>query len=391
MPGTRRRWATSWLSWATVAVALGCSGPRDSAPLPPPIAALESETQPTAALPHGEPAPHVVVAFSVADRGELLPCACPDGVAGGWARKATLLGGLRTRLPGLVTVAGPESLIAGTTDPTRELGAAPGAAARAELLAAAGVQVLALGAADVAPLTAEQLVARAAASEIAWIATNLRRPDGTAPLSTVHVAVCGEQRIAILSLSEPGAAASGAAAPRAAALPGAEFSLEDPAVAVAQALGGLAVEPDAVIAFTDAPTAVLLDVAVRLRGVDFIVGITSRGGQRGVAIEDGARLIREQPGGTRVGLLDLVFSGPRGADFDDDPRVRELAAQRLIAVVDEARAGKRQGGEVGARRGELDRQLPVGVVEGHAWGFRDAALMADLPENEGIRHRLDSF
>ncbi len=379
-----RRWLGGAWRWGGLGIALvlllGCPRPPDPAPLPPPIAALGQAEEARSGHLEGDPAPHVVVAFSVADRGAAWPCDCPDGAVGGWARKASLLGGLDGALPAVVAVAGPESLVSGPTDPLRERAPAEAVATRASLLGEAGVEVLVLGAADVAPLDGGALADLAAASPVPLVATNLRLADGRPVLPTVHVATRGAHRVAILSLLDPDAA-----------LPAGRYQIVDPAEAAGAALAALDVTPDAVVAFSDVPEAALPDLAARLRGVDFTVAATERTGRRGVVLQDGTRLVREEGGGTRVGLLDLVFSGPAGAPFVDDPVSRELAEQRLLAVVDEVRTALLGQPARSGRRLELDRSLPVGVVDGHTWGYRGTPLSSDLPEDPGIRRRLESL
>jgi hypothetical protein len=372
--------ALTWLS------ACGPSGTPE--PLPPTIAELNAQR---AAVPlaEGDPAPRLTLAFTLGERGDLRPCACPDGVTGGFARRASFVDALRGELDSLVVVAGPESLAPASG---REGEAGPErTGALLDLHRDGGTDVIALGAPDLAGLDFSDLPDLVAAAGLPMIATNLDARDGTElPLGRVRLLEVDDRRIALLSVLDP----TGGSLSRGGLI------VTDPVEAIRAALAGLTQPPDAVVAFSDAAPRRLLTLSQRWTQVDFVVGRARDAGPGGLKVSGGGRAVAEDPTGLRVGLLDLVLSGPVDGDggFLDDERLRDMADQRLAEHANRVRAPWIDGdGETAPPPAEddrviaLGRRLPATGLDGHCYGYRSAPLLKIIPERPAIDDQVRAY
>ncbi len=378
-----------------ILLVLGCPGPPEPIDLPPTLAELNAQRA-SRPLAEGDPAPRIALAFTLGERGDLLPCACPEGVTGGFARRSTFVEDLRGEIENLVVLAGPVSLApaadeAGDAGPDRM-------ASLLALHAAGGTDVVALGAADLAGLTPATLEQLVAGSALPLIATNLETYDGS-PLAVgrIHVVEASGRRVAVVSALDPtrgGLVRSG-------------FAVGDPEDAIRAALAELPEPPDAVVALTDAASRRLKTLAANWTEVDFVIGAAGRSGEGKLVTNKGGRAVVEDPSGLRVGLLDLIFTGETGEPFLDDERLREIGDQRLVEhtarmrgrwlALEEAGAGAVDGAEAGtheARILALGRSLPGESLDGHCFGYRSAPLLKIVPEAPLVdaqieRHRLD--
>ncbi len=385
--------ARSLFALLAVLSAALCGCPEDDAapPLPPPTWELDEQGAPRVAPLEGEPAPHAVLAVVADDREDLLACACPDGVVGGYARRASLLTALRSEIGDLLAVAGPGSLA-----PPEDQGVPAGETlARARRLldihAEVGMEVVALGGPDAAIIPADQLALLAGETSVPLLATNLRcSGGGCSSVRRVWVHESPGGPVAILALTDPGAGP----------LEKAGYEVLDPVAAAAEAVASLETAPAAVVALCDHGPRALDALAKGIEGVDFLLGSNRMGGQVGVQAGSGAFRVLLEPGSLRVGLLDLVFTGAAGAGFVDAPRLRDLSEQRLASYGRRARlelSGSSPHlvdgeGEGGADRVELlGRQLTLGAADGHAFGFKEAPVLKIYPEREGVTEAVDAF
>ncbi|MDP7111730.1 MAG: hypothetical protein QGH45_07195 [Myxococcota bacterium] len=365
---------------------LGCGPAEPPEPLPPTIAELDA-LRATAPLPQGEPAPRLTLAFTLGERGDLRPCACPDGVTGGFARRASFVDALRSEIGSLVVVAGPESL---APAPGHEGAAGPErTGALLDLHRGGGTDVIALGAPDLAGLDFTDLPELVAASGLPMIATNLDARDGTElPVARVQLLEVGGRRIAVLSVLDP----TGGSLSRGGLI------VTDPVEGIRAALAGLTEPPDAVVAFSDAAPRRLLTLSQRWTEVDFVIGSAQGSGPGALKVASGGRAVGEDPTGLRVGLLDLVLSGPVGGGFLDDERLRDLADQRLAEQANRARAPWIDGDgepapppEEDDRVAALGRRLPASGLDGHCYGYRSSPLLKIIPEHSAIADQVGDY
>ncbi len=363
---------------------LACGAEPDPAPLPPSIAELNAQRA-SAPLPEGEPAPRLALAFTLGERGDLRPCSCPDGVTGGFARRATFADALRREVGSLRVVAGPESL-APASGREGEAGAAR-TAALLDLHRQGGTDVVALGVADLAGLDVGELGELVADAGLPMIATNLEgRDGGELPLLRVHPLEVDGYRIAVLSVLDPTGGSLGRGG----------LTVTDPVEAIQRALSDLTEPPDAVVAFTDASSRRLLTLGQRWSQVDFVVGKDRDSGPGALKSGGGGRAVAEDGSGLRMGLLDLVFTGPTGGEFLDDERLRDIADQRLAEHTTRVRDPWIGGGEStapaeGERLLALSRKMPADGLDGHCYGYRSAPLLKIIPEEPGTASGVDTF
>lgn len=371
----------------TVALAMGCPESAEPEPLPPSIAELNTQRSALPAV-DGDPAPRLLLAFTLGERGDLRPCACPDGVTGGFARRATFVDALREEIDDLLVIAGPESLAPGRGE--SGLASAERTGSLLALHGAGGTDTVALGAPDLAGLTPADLTTLVEATGLTLLATNLQTGDGASlPVERVQILEAGDRRVALMSLMDP---AGGTLARTG-------FTVDSPTDAIASALAGMASPPDAVIAFTDASPRRASSLAQRWSGVDFVIGGASRSGPGSLQDEEGARTVAEDPSGLRLGLLDLVFAGGASGTFVDDERVRDIVSQRLAEYTARVRIGwvGEESGESVDRTSHderiqaLGRSLPAGTLEGHAYGYRSAPLLKVIPQNPGVLDQVDRY
>jgi len=355
------------------------------APLPPTLAELAANDG-VEVPATGEVAPHAPVAFVLGDRADLDPCACPEGVVGGHARRTSLLRRLSEEFGTLPFAVGPGSLAPSTR---QEVRAAPKetAIALSEIYALAGAEVIALGAADVALLSPDDLSVLARETDVPLIATNLSGPASGGPgkIATLQ-ALTGT--LAVLSLIDP------AGGP----LTASGYQVHEPGVAVADALAGISA--DAVIAFSDASPRRLPELARGLDGVDFLIGTAGNDGRSEVENQRGAHLIFVEPGSLRVGLLDLVFAGGELGGFEDDAHLRGVIDQRLLTVARRVRTSLTadpvgaagDASEVDAQRlRDLDAQLTTGVVDRHVFGFQALPVLLEYPQAADALEAVQRF
>ena len=352
-----------------------CAEKPPPAPLPPTLAELEQEG--AVEIEAGsEPAPHVVVAFVLGDRGQLDPCACPEGVVGGHSRRTSVLRALTRELGTLPFMVGPGSL---TTSEERAVGVEPleTAVALREIYAISGAGVIALGARDVAHLSPAELSQLADLQGVPLLATNLEGQPGEG-LRKVVTLQTSAGSVAVLSLVDP----------QSGPLAAAGYEVLEPGAAAAAALTG--VVADAVVAFCDASPRRLPEIARTLSGVDFLIGEAAKGDRSGLESHRGARVIFHEPGSLRVALLDLVFTGPRLAGFGEAADLRGAAEQRLLTVERRVRASLLNGSADSGdglpadeqRLEALDKQLTIGSSEQHVFGFQALPVLLEYPEAE---------
>ncbi len=361
----------------------GCAPDPVAEPLPPTIAELE-RSEASAEAPVGQPAPGVLLAFTVGERGDLHPCACPDGVVGGVARRAAFVAELNRHVTAPVVAAGPGTL---ASAPGESAAGAEAAARLARLLdihAAAGAGVVALGASDLAPVEPSALVSVAAASPVPLVATNIAG-DALDPLRAVHVVETAAGRLAILSLIDPAAAAL---QPRG-------YRVAPVAEAVDSALAGLEPPADLVIAFSDASPRRLAEIAPAVHGVHFFVGAAAGEGRSRTEVERGRHLVLLEPGSMRVGLLDMLFVGAPGGEFVED-RLADVAEQRLVTLAGLIRDDLTGQSPllVGLARPAEERivtlggELLTGAAEGNVAGFHAAPMLSIMPEDATVAARI---
>jgi hypothetical protein len=344
--------------------------------------------------PEGEPAPHAVLALVMEDREDLVSCSCPDGVVGGYDRRASLLAALEEEVGDLLAVAGPGSLA-----PPADLGvpsAEAGSRARrmVELHRLVGMDLVALGGSDAAVIPADVLPGVARSVGLPLVATNLRCGGTACPdLSTSMVHETAAGPVMVLSLVDPAGGPLGAFG----------YEVTEPQDAVSAALAGQPTPPAAVVAFCDANPRRLEELALDLDGVDFLVGTARLDATPGLQTGAGVLRILQEPGSLRVGLLDLVFLGDDAASFADAPRLRDLSEQRLASYGRRARLALSgaspslitpEDGAAADRVIVLGRQLTVGASEHHAFGFERAPVLKIFPQkaavSEAVQAHLDA-
>jgi hypothetical protein len=108
--------------------------------------------------------------------------------------------------------------------------------------------------------------------------------------------------------------------------------------------------------------------------------------------------VGEDPTGLRVGLLDLVLSGPVDGGFLDDERLRDLADQRLAEQANRVRAPWIDGDGDPApppdeddRVAALGRRLPASGLDGHCYGYRSSPLLKIIPEDPAMADQVDDY
>ncbi len=376
----RRMGAVAFL---VAGLASGCPA-TEPEPLPPTIAELDRARADAAeqtgngggAVRSATDAPRAIVAFVVGERGDVLPCECPDGASGGAARRASFLRTLEAVAGPVLAVAGP-----GTLAPHPDLaeGRKTGearAAWLAGLAAEAGADVIALGAGDLLELAPDALERVVDAAPVDVVMTNVALDDGR-PAAGVPASVGpggDAPRVAVLSLSDPEMALP----------PG--YRVEDPGAAVRRALASLPQRPDAVVALWDSQRPVSAEVVAGLEGVDFVIGSSGRAGRDEVLAGAGRHLVRAAPGGTRLGLLELVMTGAPDAAFVDDRQVGHVLQQRLKALAAVAR-----GAGDPARLDQLEEDLERASPAGHVFGVHSVALTAEVPMDEAVEADVEWF
>lgn len=388
----RSRARTPWfLLLACALCAPGCPAEDEAPPLPPPTWELDRPVDVGEERPEGEPAPHAVLALVMEDREDLIACSCPDGVVGGYARRASLLAALEEEVGALLAVAGPGSLAPPAESGVPAAEAASRARRLVELHRLVGMDLVALGGADAAVIPAAVLPGVARDASLPLVATNLRCGSGDCPAvqsSVVHET--GGGPVVVLSLLDPGGGPLGTFG----------YEVTDPQDAVTAELARLPSTPAAVVAFCDASPRRLAELAEDLDGVDFLVGTARLDATPGLQTGPGVLRILHDAGSLRVGLLDLVFLGAADASFVDAPRLRDLSEQRLASYGRRARltlSGAprtivRPEDEASADRVlVLGRQLTRGASEHHAFGFERAPVLKIFPQQEAVSEAVRAY
>ncbi len=233
------------------------------------------------------------------------PCGCPGSPSGGLGRRISLMRAQKTRLSSPLFLEGPDFL-AMPSELTRygEEGVEKRGTALLRLLKAEGLSAFLPGIKDLEMLGWEGLLRMGRAAGLPVVATNLRDFAGKSPFPGHLILESGGHKVAILGVLSRTSLSSHRSR---------QGSLLDPVQAVKEELKKVT-GVEAVVAVTDIPPRELPLIASQLQQVDFWLGEARRGEARRGRV-GGTRLFRCDGGGTEVGRLDLVFTGPNGARF----------------------------------------------------------------------------